>query len=504
MRTSLKLSTLAVAVAAASGCASFDGSAPWRVVGQQSVRHAGSATDADAQYALGKYYLGQDRAALALIAFTRAVERDPRHADAYNGRATALVQLGDLERAAEDVARAIELSPRSAHLLNNQGYIRIQQRDFEGAAASLRQAFEIEPRNARVLANWRLLASRVSHDAVLARRLEAPAAQRDPGLAQLAPPKPSAPVVEALSGVLSGPVINLEFPSRLANGAASAPSVALSGTASSSAAAQPLPAAAQPLGEPAQARPTTTVVDLAAPRQDATAPASGTVVTIGAAADAPAAGGTTHTAPEFAPARVSVVDIPAEAAHALPQAPASVTVNAAAPQILAEPVRVVDAAPRIEPAPSAAPERSATRTLAADASVPGPVARGPVIDVASVTRSARIEVANGNGVRGMAASVGTQLRQHRYKVVRVRNADHHGYARTRIYFRDGYLPAALELARAMPVRPAIMLSNRIGARSDLQVVVGRDFSAGEDFFAEGGRPERAAWTPEALAMIHLR
>lgn len=420
MKAPLRLSIIAITVAAATGCASIEHREPLRIVGHQAVRH-GTASDAEAQYALGKYYLGQNRAALALIAFTRAIEYDPQHAEAHNGRASALVQLGDLERAGQDLARAIELSPKSAHLLNNLGYLRIQQRDFIGAAESLRRAFELEPRNPRVVANWRMLAATVSGNPELARMLRAPARQVEPGLAELPAPSPTPSVVRSLSAALSGPVVNLDY-SRLATAPTHAPG------AEAASATTP----ASPGARSDSAAPSTSVVDLER-RQPVTEPARATaVVTVEAPrSSAPTAPAIEAAAAQPAPARLSVVNL-----------------EAAAP---------VEAA-------------ASDRALA-------PVAVGAVVDVAAVVRAARIEVSNGNGVRGMAALVASQLAARDFRVARITNAGHFGHPETKIYFRDGYLQEALRLSRTLAAHPALLLNNSLPSRSDVRVVIGRDLAA---------------------------
>lgn len=429
MHACFRISGIAIAVAAAAGCASIEQREPHRVVGHQAVRHGG-ASDAEAQYALGKYYLGENRAALALIAFTRAIEYDPRHAEAYNGRATALAGLGDLERAAQDLARAIELAPRSAHLLNNLGYVQIQRRDFVGAAESLRRAFDLEPRNPRVVANWRMLAASVSDDPALARSLKAPTERGGPGLADLPAPAATPAVVQSLSAALSGPVVNLEFP----------------GTAIASPAPLPAPLSAtsnvdferrQPQPEPA---PSTAVVTIAP------SPTTDQAATPGGVARA-----------DVAPAQLSVVNL-----HA-------------------------------GPAAAGLPDTALA-----------PVAVGPVVDVAAVVRAARIEVSNGNGVRGMAARIGKRLGGHDYRVTRITNAASFDHTRTRIYFRDGFQREALRLGRSLGAQPAVMLDNTISPRADLRLVIGRDLATGTSVAVDGATLELAALDAGDLASTVTR
>ncbi len=414
MRFEPKLSFVALAILALSGCASLSPTEPLRVVGHKSVDH-GAMSDAEAQYALGKYYLGQNRAALALLAFTRAVEADPKHVEAYNARATAFVHLGDLERAESDLARAINLAPQAAHLRNNQGYLRILRENYEGAAESLRTAFELEPRNERVVANWKLLSARVSTNPVLAKALRASPIEQQAGMAPARAPEPTEPVVAALSEVLSGPVINLPAPR--------------ASTAAPLAASTSAPAA----DSIAPHRASTRIVDLTPPSADAGRAKAQERVTVAAPA-------VPTVAISAAPTRVLHVSKDGQVSA---QQPVANTVKGGAVEVI--------------------------RT----SSEPKPVVP------ATATTDARIEVSNGNGIRGMAARFSKQLARSDYKVVRISNAQRFDYQQTRIYFRTGYLEQALELSRSLPVRTAVMLNNDVGARSDLLLIVGRDLATGK-------------------------
>lgn len=416
-----KLSCIALAVLSVSGCASFAPSDAPRIVGHQAVGH-GSMSDAEAQYAVGKYYLGQKRAALALLAFTRALEADPQHAEAYNARATAFVQLGDLERAEADMMHAIDLSPEAAHLLNNQGYVQILREDYEGAARSLRQAFELEPRNPRVVANWKLLSSRVSTNPALTQALLSGGPRKSTGLEPTRVAEPTPAVVSALSKVFTGPVINLDRTSPVAVGTARTEKT-------------PLHSASKTMQEPEA---TTTVLNLAH-------------MPIQPVPDRP-------KAPEQQPAIKSttifssrVINVPAPTGTSGPLVPSPIAVDRVPSKVRVQRVSFTGSAPATRIA-TAMPDRELHKR--AD--------------------SARIQVANGNGVRGMAARFSQQLPAANYEVVRISNASHFRYGQTRIYFRDGYQEQALQLSRSLPVRAAVMLNNEIARRSDLQVVLGRD------------------------------
>ena len=59
----------------------------------------------------------------AIKDFNRAIELNPNHADAYNGRGIAYRQIGKLTRAIADFDRSIELNPNDAILTMLKGTI---------------------------------------------------------------------------------------------------------------------------------------------------------------------------------------------------------------------------------------------------------------------------------------------------------------------------------------------------------------------------------------------
>lgn len=61
-----------------------------------------------------------------------------------------------------------------------------------------------------------------------------------------------------------------------------------------------------------------------------------------------------------------------------------------------------------------------------------------------------IEVSNGNGVRLMARRIGNHLRRKGFKEIWLTNANHFNHAKTKIYYRRGYLHDAYRVAREIP------------------------------------------------------
>ncbi|MBI3726521.1 tetratricopeptide repeat protein [bacterium] len=101
---------------------------------------------------------------------TRAIELDPRLADAFRDRANVLFQLREVDRALADFERAIELDPREPRNWSDRGLVRESKGDPEGALADYTKALEVDPR---------AFFARTNRGALLARTGEVDAALAD-------------------------------------------------------------------------------------------------------------------------------------------------------------------------------------------------------------------------------------------------------------------------------------------------------------------------------------
>jgi|GEM_PF-2087391 len=88
----------------------------------------------------------------------------------------------------------------------------------------------------------------------------------------------------------------------------------------------------------------------------------------------------------------------------------------------------------------------------------------------------RLEVANGNGVNGMAARVREYLRGKGSNVIRISDAENFDYQESLLYYRNGTRIAAEGLAGRLPL-PGIRLieTDRLRPKTDARLVIGRDF-----------------------------
>lgn len=89
-----------------------------------------------------------------------------------------------------------------------------------------------------------------------------------------------------------------------------------------------------------------------------------------------------------------------------------------------------------------------------------------------------IEVSNGNGMTGMARRSAAYFRRQGFTVERVTNADRYTVADTVIFYREGYLDAAKNLASVIPGEQQFEVANDLGREGiRIRVLLGRDLAA---------------------------
>jgi hypothetical protein len=96
--------------------------------------------------------------------------------------------------------------------------------------------------------------------------------------------------------------------------------------------------------------------------------------------------------------------------------------------------------------------------------------------VERIDGSVRLEVANGNGVNGMAARVRAWLEDKGGQSIRITNAEHFQYDRSVIYYRSGQRQAADQLLGTLPLRNvALQESDDLAAGVDVRLLIGNDY-----------------------------
>lgn len=146
--------------------------------------------------------------------------------------------------------------------------------------------------------------------------------------------------------------------------------------------------------------------------------------------------------------------------HEAPVAPQRAVATASAP--------VVALTLQTEPNVAALPIVSAP-------AVKGEADAQPEAAAPSALATLRVEIVNGNGITGMAASLGSRLARHglrqRARLVNLRPYDS---PITVVHYRAGYAAEAGELARHLPVKAALAQQEGSSTRADVRVVLGLD------------------------------
>lgn len=103
----------------------------------------------------------------------------------------------------------------------------------------------------------------------------------------------------------------------------------------------------------------------------------------------------------------------------------------------------------------------------------------------------RLEISNGNGARGMAATWAARLRGPEWQSVRLTNARHFAVRATRVEFRDGTDTAvvARTLAEGLGLPEPRPLAAARAAKTDLRIVLGWDQRQDGAQGGQGRRPE---------------
>ena len=112
-------------------------------------------------------------------------------------------------------------------------------------------------------------------------------------------------------------------------------------------------------------------------------------------------------------------------------------------------------------------------------------------DAAAPQSAVRLEIANGNGVTGLARQLSAQLREVGYEAVRFTNQKPFDQERTEIQFRPGFQRQAQGLQAALAGKGVLARSDSLAQDIPLRVVLGRDLTT-------------AAPAPEARADEPLR
>lgn len=138
----MKLTALSIALVAALG---MTAGCSTQTTMSQASRPGSTLADAEAQYALGRYYQGQQRYELAIDSYRRALAAYPTHIGAYNGLGASLLLSGHAAEAIEQFKAGLQHQPRSAALWNNLGYAYALSGENKLAEIAYRQSLDLDP-----------------------------------------------------------------------------------------------------------------------------------------------------------------------------------------------------------------------------------------------------------------------------------------------------------------------------------------------------------------------
>ena len=89
----------------------------------------------------------------AIAFFNKAIEKNPRHAEAYYNRGLTYVEKKQFDEAMSDFTKIIEINPRLAMAYGNRGNAYGRKGQYDEAISDYTKAIEINPRLAMVYSN---------------------------------------------------------------------------------------------------------------------------------------------------------------------------------------------------------------------------------------------------------------------------------------------------------------------------------------------------------------
>lgn len=383
---------------------------------------------------LGRFHHERGQLSLALGAYAQSLALDAGQLEARNAVAVIEAQQGNLESARKALVALVNDYPGEAQPHTNLGYVQYLMGDHAGATQTLRRAMALGA-GPKAFQNLQLAeaAMGISPAAGEPRLAAAPPVSTQAAAAAPAPAAQPAPVVPAAT--------------------LAAPSVIEPAPVTASVPAAPVPVAIQPTAAAAPAAvavrtPVAMPVLTAAAPQALAAPALDSPAALAAAA-AP-------TAPRSEAPLLTV----------LPTSSREIGSHMELVQLASNVYELKTRAPAAAPAPAPAIVAAAPLAVAA----PKPAVQA--VPQAGKVRMARLEVANGNGVTGMARRFRSLLGQMGIPVDRLSNEKPYKQVTTTIQYSPGFEKQAASLQKALQGKA--QLASRQLVASDVRLVLGKD------------------------------
>lgn len=109
--------------------------------------------DADAYYGRGVACIQSNEYQGAIDNFSKAIELDTKYVSAYLGRGLAYYNLGQDQKAIDNYSKAIELNPKDALVYCNRGNIYYRLGQYQKARDDYSKAIELNPKDALAYCN---------------------------------------------------------------------------------------------------------------------------------------------------------------------------------------------------------------------------------------------------------------------------------------------------------------------------------------------------------------
>lgn len=445
----MKLTALSTALIAALGMTT--GCSTQNTLSQAS--RPAVAADAPAQYALGRYYQGQQRYELAIESYRRALAANPAHVGAHNGLGASLLLAGRNAEAIEQFKAGLKHEPTSAPLWNNLGYAYALGGENGLAQMAYKQSLDLDPTDLKT--NTNLAATQQTAPAPIA-VAQAPA-QAQPRTAFPSETR-SVPLHAATASVL--------------------PTAKETSVDAATSAASPVLAKVDvvEVAKPGENHP----VPVYSVPASTTPPASETPAVAAPSAGKPAEAKTivahTETTPAIAAPAIVAEPDPAEPAVKLRPA-----VELATAPVAASTVQVVEVAPRVYEMNL---RNTNTIVSTAEQVKPAPVAGVTNISIPlhdAAIRMAAInpfdfvlEIRNGNGVRHMALRTSRYLADYGYSTRHLTNQRGFSVKVTRVFYLPGYVEEAERLLAHLPKDTVLTETSNMRRGTHVRVVLGKD------------------------------
>ena len=477
-----------------SGCTSMTQLTSWipfmgSETGYFQKRHSGQV---ESYYRAACSYQNKNQHRRAIEEFEMVLGEDHAHAKAFNGMGVSYDQLREFKKAAGCYEAALRIDPGLDYVYNNLGYSLLMQGHVDGAIAAFRNAIALNNGNGRYhnnlgiaysqkgeiqLAQAEFKQGRSGEEIVSEQLVEVAKDKSDDTWV-----RPAASVPRITTATVQKEVRPVEQKDLLTSVAALLKEQSVK--------QQP----SQPVDTPVvfteekvavKAKSNDPPLVAALPREQSVKqqPSQSVDIPVVLAEDKVVVKAKSN---DPSPVDNLLIANEVKASDVTPtQQTRSVAKAVAAPHVPAEKVTPL---PRREPEAQNLPQPMPEPLVASKSMVvpverninpaqPGPdiAMSAPTITPESAEKVIAIEVANGNGGYHTAKNWGAYLLEKGQRVSRVSNADNFHYQRTVVYYRDGYLQEAYQLAKQIPLYQNMKMVNEFeNPQINIKVVIGED------------------------------